>query len=140
MNFIEVKTADLVGAALDWSVGNAIGWIEPIFGIGQISYIQEDAFLMMAEPDPDEPEDVALGEHFNHYTQWSPSRLWSQGGPLRDKYQVEILECYTAVHAKLAGKTNSAGHGETALIAICRAIVASVLGDTVSVPKELCHE
>lgn len=47
---------------------------------------------------------------------------------------VEVLECGDVVHAKLAGLTNSAGDGGTALIAICRAIVASEFGDIVKVP------
>lgn len=63
-----------------------------------------------------------------------PSTDWAQGGLLRDMFRVEVLECGDVVHAKLAGLANSAGCGATALIAICRAIVASKLGDIVKVP------
>ncbi|MBM1212937.1 phage protein NinX family protein, partial [Pseudomonas syringae] len=133
--FVEVKTADLVGAALDWAVGKAIGWVEPIFGIGQISYIVEDNFLMMGKPDPDEPDDVTRVEHFNHYTQWAPSRSWSQGGPLIDKYVQQLCdavppECGWGDRAPMhyANSDNADGYqrfamGETKLIAACRAIV-----------------
>ena len=64
-----------------------------------------------------------------------------QGGPLIEKYKLDI----GAPMENNNGPWNAAtewGHpngykGETPLIAACRAIVSSVLGDTVSVPKEL---
>jgi hypothetical protein len=141
---IEVKTADLAGHALDWAVGKSIAWIEPIFGIGQISYIAADNFLMMASPDPDEPDDVTLVEHFNHYSQWSPSRLWSQGGPLMDKYckGFGMLQDGTDTRWRSFAFNPDSGMqrmlgGETILIAFCRALTALKLGETVRVPAEL---
>ena len=142
MNSVEVKTLELKGPALDWAVGKALNWIEPLYGVGQISYIAEDNFLMMAQPDPDEPDEIILIQHFNHYTQWSPSRLWSQCGPLLEKHYIELSigeeeywACRTSTSKYDEGRVNYPG--STMLIAACRAIVGEAIGQTVSVPKEL---
>ncbi|MCJ2375159.1 phage protein NinX family protein [Pseudomonas sp. RGM 3321] len=122
--FVEVKTADLVGAALDWVVAIAVGCQE-------ISATSAGVTCIYGMSDGD--------------TCWTnlyqPSLDWSQGGPLIEKYKLDI----GAPLENKSGPWNAAtewGHpdgykGETPLIAACRAIVASVLGETVSVPKEL---
>lgn len=147
MKMVEVKVSELSGAALDWAVASAIQWKEPIFGIGAIRYIEEDRYLMMETPDPDEPDDVTKPSHFNHHQQWSPSRIWSQGGPLIEKYDI-ALEATDSDHGadwrwKSRFECDGAGfvghvcQGPTPLIAACRAIVSAKLGDTVTVPAEL---
>lgn len=126
--FVEVKTQDLSGAALDWAVAKSIG-----------AYRGEYVVCEGGEPWPA----WILPEWFPVKATtgaFSPSTDWAQGGPLIDKFEVEILRAGSAIHAKRYGMTNSAGDGETTLIAACRAIAASHFGDTVSVPKELCHE
>jgi hypothetical protein len=137
--FVEVRVSDLSGPALDWAVGKALDWVEPIFGVGQISYIAEDNFLMMAEPDPDEPDEISLIQHFNHYTQWSPSRLWSQCGRIIENNAIgfvgEDADNWLAF-ASPCDVTHQ-GVGGTHLIAACRLVVSAELGETVSVPKEL---
>lgn len=124
-DLIEMKTADLTGEALNWSVAKALGLsvylAGPQYGNGH---------LVMVRYTPD-------GCSFEQETRYRPSADWSRCGPLMDRFKIEIIRCHDAVHAKVAGKTNAAGYGDTALIAACRAIVASVLGETVSVPKEL---
>ena len=149
MSEIEVKTADLSGAALDWAVAKAIEWKEPIFCIGRICYIEEDQYLIMEKPDPDEPDDVTKPHHFNHYEQWSPSRIWSQVGPMIDKYRVWLSErsagneypadewCADVNSPKNMACRYNYFVGRSPLIAACRAIVAAKLGDTVQVPAEL---
>ena len=135
-----VRTSDLIGVALDYAVAEAIGWIEPVFGVGAVRYVPEDKYLMMCQPDPNEPDYTSEPHHFNHYKQWSPSRLWSQGGPLIESVQVEMARCSLSEwRAMAAGSTNvsSVFFGPTPLIAACRAIVASELGDTVDIPDEL---
>ena len=148
MKTVEVKTADLIAPALDWAVAKALDWKEPHYGVGAIQYIAQDKFLLMEAPDPHEPYDVTQSHHFNHYEQWSPSRIWSQGGPLIDTHQIEFSICDTTdiVGASmLCWKSYGKSHrtrwskGATHLIAACRAIVAAKLGDTVSVPAELAH-
>lgn len=139
MNMIEVKTAELSGSALDWAVAKAIKWIEPLFGIGAIRYIEADSYLMMETPDPDEPEDITKPSHFNHYEQWSPSRIWSQGGPLIEKHMVgvDLDRQGLWVATPINWTAETVQYATTPLIAACRAIVADNLGDTVQVPADL---
>lgn len=131
-----VKTSDLIGPALDWAVAEAIEWKEPIFCVGRISYIKEDQYLMMEKPDPDELDEVTDPYYFNHFEQWSPSRIWSQGGPLIREH-IGSLVNQGGRWAVYTRKPVFAGNGETPLIAACRAIVAAKLGDQVDVPDEL---
>lgn len=142
---IDVNVCDLKGAALDWAVAKAIKWIEPLFGIGAIRYIESDSYLMMEAPDPDEPEDITKPSHFNHYVQWSPSRIWSQGGLLIDKYRIDMSSppsdaSQAGWDARVDDGRSGWMRGPTPLIAACRAIVAAKLGDTVQVPPELMEQ
>lgn len=136
---MKIKTSELEGAALDWAVAVAIGWKEPIFGVGLIRYFEEDRYLMMETPDPNEPDDVTKPHHFNHYEQWSPRRIWSQGGLLIEKY-IHLIsqDGKGGMYAQcVSAPTYEFGEGPTILIASCRAIVASVLGDEVDVQGAL---
>lgn len=120
-NFVEVKTAELTGPALDWAVAKATG--ETLGG----ESIQDGYIL------------VGLGVDGDLQRKFSPSTEWSQGGPLRDSYDVGI-EPGTPngpPYAYVPGRDLEGSFGETALIALCRAIVAAKLGDVVQVPKEL---
>lgn len=131
-DMIELKTAELSGAALDWAVAKA-----------EISPMEMP------------PKDSIWGKYCSPY---SPSTDWSQGGPLIEKYQLTVSSPLAAVHRNggpnagygpsglwsactwfkgANGRRSIAHHETSALIAACRAIVASVLGETVSVPKEL---
>lgn len=120
MGLVEVKTAELVGQALDWAVGQTE---EFKVGIAKLS----GSLWVRIEEQP------RYGHHYK------PSTDWAQGGPLRDKYDVGIEPgvadglCY----AYVPGRELDGSFGETALIALCRAIVAAKLGDVVQVPAEL---
>lgn len=119
---IEVKTADLIGPALDWAVAKA-----------ECAPVELPA------------SDVVWHKYAGAY---SPSTDWAHGGPLLRTYQIEfsINEDTDEVGASLLywrtyGKSHRTrwSKGETHLIAACRAIVAAKLGDVVSVPAELAH-
>lgn len=131
--FIEVKTQDLSGAALDWAVAVAAEYGPP--------------FLVVAHTDKGEacysvglPTMSVRRDH----TKWSPSTDWSQCGPLIEEHFVFVgppnYDCKDYV-ASIPDPHDDEGclvvFGQTHLIAACRAIVASILGETVSVPKEL---
>ncbi|KPB95730.1 Uncharacterized protein AC503_3054 [Pseudomonas syringae pv. maculicola] len=132
-----MKTADLVGAALDWSTFCAVyPGMQPTIRVAE----SEERLMFKGAAKPAIlPRTVSLtySGAYGLELYWYPSSDWECGGPLLDRFEVEIIRACGVVHAKRCGMTNAAGYGETALIAACRAIVASVLGETVSVPKEL---
>jgi hypothetical protein len=120
--FADVKTADLEGAALDWAVaqveGISVTLAGPAYGNGW-------RVRKIAYPSG----------------KYSPSADWGQGGPLIDKHDVDIdgegSYCEAWIWMDSSAKFLKAW-GDTRLIASCRVIVESALGDTVQVPKELC--
>jgi hypothetical protein len=134
--FVEVKTAEMVDVVLNWATFCAVyPGMQPT-----IKIIQSETKQLFKGGRPITfPRSVRLSYvgaySFEHH--WYPSSDWEYGGPLLDRFEIEILRAGSVVHAKRSGMTNAAGYGETTLISACRAIVASVLGDTVSVPKEL---
>ncbi|HDQ4610610.1 TPA: DUF2591 family protein [Pseudomonas aeruginosa] len=114
---VEVKTCDLEGPALDWAVA-------VIEGYDLMKHPFRRAFI----------------PNFG-YCDYSPSTNWNFGGPLIEKYKLDI----GAPMENIPGPWNANtewGHpmgtpGPTALIAACRAIVREWLGEIVSVPAEL---
>lgn len=114
--FTEVKTANLIGSALDWAVAQVEG----------ITYNPN----YLGVSDFRGPKPV-----YSSISNYSPSTDWSKGGPLIDK-------CITALNQSgtetwWAHCEDRLGLGPSALIAACRAIAAAKLGDTVSVPARL---
>lgn len=118
----EVNTADLIGPALDWAVAEVCGlkpFIDPKAVRGQKFHTRKEAEGCWN----DEP--------------WNPSTDWSQGGPLIEKYRVEIVTRWASSWRSMVSDFGYWLIGETPLIAACRAIVAAKLGVVVSVPAEL---
>ena len=120
MSTVEVKTADLIGTALDWAVAKA-------------------ELVDVCIPEGD----VIWAKYCGPY---NPSIRWADGGPLISKYRFEFewlgsdwhgepLEFFTACGCDMPADATSAG--PTHLIAACRAIVRAKLGKTVQVPAEL---
>lgn len=112
--FIKVKTSELEGSALDWAVAKCEGF-----------ECSNDMGLIVVE----EYED----EYF------SPSMKWSQGGWIIEREEIGLtysgsMPCWyaTSQHGKRFLRL-----GNTPLIAAMRCYVASKLGDTVKIPKEL---
>lgn len=137
--FVEVKTSELVGPALDWAVAKATeAWefahewfptmtLDPCFiGIRNVA-VDGCVWLEPRNPFRQDPQP------------FRPSTDWAQGGPLRDNHKVDITEGDHAVSASILTESCECvdASGPTALIAICRAIVAAKLGDVVQVPVEL---
>jgi hypothetical protein len=137
---MKVKTSDLIGPALDWAVGAALGYtrstVENLFDRKGPSPAPAGFWV---ETDPD-----AFG----------PSADWAQGGPIIDREQIETAPWDTeeAADRKPYGFAatswrarnlreymyDAEGHfGPTPLIAAMRCFVASKLGDEVDIPEEL---
>ena len=125
-DMIELKTAELVGPALDWAVAEAEGH-EPLVVPTGRAECSVGVILAM----DDGPKGFAC----------RPSTDWSQGGPLIEKHNVQLLppgrEWEAQTDMRQGPSFWAKAFGSTALIAACRAIVAAKLGDTVRVPAAL---
>lgn len=123
---IEVKTADLIGPALDWAVAQ----IERI----PTHKFREKTFALFGSLA------IPLGDAENGY---SPSTCWHCGGPLIEKYATKLEHWPTETTPnKSNARIAIAGSvywesGPSPLAAVCRAIVRAKLGDVISVPAEL---
>lgn len=112
--FVEVKTAELVGPALELAIATALG-IRAFAADGRC-YLGngDEASMVMLDP-------------------WSPSTDWAQGGTLWDEWATS-MEHYDGWLVAVVGGDAT---GPTKLIALCRAIVSAKMGDVVQVPAEL---
>jgi len=145
MNQVEVKTAELIGPALDWVVLVAEGWESDRPQDGQlrrkISATQYDVCIVG-------PRQMGYDQHLGRYWR-SPSTDWNQGGPLIEQHGIEV---FCNLSAEQASRFKDASpdwracmnrgrsehsYGPTPLIAAMRCLVASKLGDTVQIPSEL---
>lgn len=147
-----MKTNELTGAALDWAVGIANGWITyPTDSIEQGQYFHTN------------PAIAPLGHQHNRVLveNYTPSTNWAQGGPIIEREQIGTLfdsgsachkPCWFAtpddqsISCSYEGEffdptfmvTESFGrYGPTPLIAAMRCYVASKLGDEVALPDGL---
>jgi hypothetical protein len=111
-----MKTADLIGPALDWAVAICEGHI-----IHAIPALPPYAFLV------------------NNSIPFRPSRNWGDGGPIieREKIDIEHIAYLGADPWGAMIDTRNEQTGPTPLIAAMRCYVASKLGDEVDVPEEL---
>lgn len=132
MTLVEVKTADLIGPALDWAVATIVRG-GPIRSARDWSVA---ATVFRVEVPVEPGSDV--------YFVYAPSTDWSQGGPLVDREGT-----FRIIGPKHKGTTDHVARlpkgvnhwfemcGPTPLVAAMRCLVASKLGDEVQVPKEL---
>lgn len=122
---MKIKTADLVGPALDWAVAKAAGKeISMTYSFGSHTHYRRTPWC------------DKLGKP------WEPSASWSQGGPLIDVFKVSLEMRHVsgeviakAVELGIAEGPSMAG--EDHLVAAMRAIVAFRLGKEVDIPDEL---
>ncbi|MFC0667073.1 phage protein NinX family protein [Azotobacter chroococcum] len=131
MEMIEVNTAELVGPALDWAVAKADDL--PVQYSKRLGVHLAKLIVISGDPNF-----LPMGARY------APSRLWSQGGPLIEKYQMELdfqheglVFAYPCDDDGNDNAGENGSFGPTHLIAACRSIVSAKLGDTVQVPAEL---
>ena len=130
---MKVKTAGLIGPALDWAVGTALELPVEICQIFQYGRPNGKHYISIGETDKDGAE-----------VDFEPSEEWSQGGPLIEREWLNITswpnesdeEQRWQCHQYDVPKPYQA-LGPTPLIAGMRCFVASRLGDEVDVPDEL---
>lgn len=104
-----MKTSELTGAALDWAVAKAAGYTT---------------------------SDLDLLYDIKSYDKFNPSIDWSQGGPIIERERI-ALDYRLGYCVASVGSWDTYSEGLTPLIAAMRCYVASKIGDTVDIPKEL---
>ena len=112
-----MKTAELIGAALDWAVARC-----------------EPNMLDLYYSDDNEP--LILEEAPDYHQVWEPSSNWVQGGPIIERERININD-FGGEGWEADDSLGRYGYGSTPLIAAMRCYVASTLGDDVDVPNEL---
>ncbi|VTP12648.1 hypothetical protein PUATCC27989T_00460 [Phytobacter ursingii] len=124
---MKVKTAELSSWALDWAVATATG-LTVILSVGEVwKHFTED--------------ELHEGEESGLYS-YRPSIDWVQCGHLIEQFNLNVSSPFFGCEAWANVQTGSfAGSkswkGRTCQEAICRAVVASKLGDEVDIPDEL---
>ena len=108
-----MKVSELTGAKLDYWVAKAEGKLITLMG----------CFPVMVE---------YRTEHVTGWDEYSPSTDWSQGGPIIDREEIELVHRNGMDGRTLwAIKENIIMRGETKLIAAMRCYVASKFGEEV---------
>lgn len=119
---MKIKTAELIGTALDWAVAKCEG----PNSVAACYYDDDGLPIYLEEAD-------------RHV--WEPSTDWAIGGPIIEREKIALdweyneTICTAKVHTPPQGMCFQ--EGPTPLIAAMRCFVASKLGDTVEVPEEL---
>ena len=134
--FVEVKTAELIGPALDWATAKC-SWM-PFFAMGEdwpgnynVTALAGEAPILILDL-----VNRMWREHQGVTVPWSPSTNWAQGGPLIEQFGLDLWKHegkFYAFHTRQHNKYCA----DTVLVAACRAIVAAKLGNVVQVPAEL---
>jgi hypothetical protein len=126
---IEMKTNELEGKALDWAVAMAEGAKPERPHDGQVSF--GSAHLLCGS-------DQERGFHAPFY---SPSTNWNQGGSLIEPNRISLMLRHDGWWIACVYNINDEAEymqlSDCPLEAAMRCLVASKLGDTVQVPKEL---
>ena len=131
-----VKTSELNGAALDWTVAKALGIlrsnnVQMYVGGPYAEGILPNGYCPVAES----AFDIPL-----HKIKYSTD--WSQGGPIIER-ELITLTCgsdatfWCATQFWACPDTPKKAYGPTALSAAMRCYVAIKMGDEVDVPEEL---
>ena len=119
---IEMKTSELEGKALDWAVAKCNGK-------GIEFYDHNDPWLTVYG---------AADQPLHSYT---PSTDWGKGGPLIEGHRVSLTLRHDGWWIACVYNINDEAEymqlSDCPLEAAMRCLVASKLGDTVQVPKEL---
>jgi hypothetical protein len=142
MKMVKVKTAELVGAQLDWAVALADGRAGSdddeeavpgkLYWCPSSSPAKGYAPAQHVGPSQINPE---TGWHFGRY---SPSTDWALAGPIIEREHLQMLFDADNPESERWGaindRTGNCEQGSTPIIAACRTYVAMRLGDEVEVP------
>ena len=110
----KMKTSELTSAALDWAVAKCEGLKNKVEIEGVVWLVDAQGYISR---------------------NYNPSSNWSWGGPIIER-ELLLLRPHGLAWECSTGAINWI-KGPTPLIASMRCYVASKLGDTVNIPKEL---
>ena len=124
-----MRTAELIGAALDWAVAKCAWEPDRVFLYGEpVKHVR-----VANRPD--------ISHEYNLSIYYTPSTDWEQGGPIIERECMDILCLAGGDDGWQADKylhtEKVEGFGPTPLIAAMRCYVASKLGDNIDIPEEL---
>jgi Protein of unknown function (DUF2591) len=146
-----VKTSELTDKALAYAVACAKGM--SFYSLRHCKYPDDHDWVMHGDGtirSATEFPSNSMSRQYD-YTFWSPHTDWSQGGPIIDAHDIDVLrnEDLSRPEPMAARSGSMVQHptrdakvwivqrGATKLIAAMRCFVAMKLGDEVDVPKEL---
>jgi hypothetical protein len=124
-----MKTAELTGAALDLAVAKAEGATDFWYDTVATYWVKLDG------------KDRAL--RYGWAQSYLPSTDWAQGGPLIEREGIDLIYERNSdghivqIWARIGEDAPPEYFGQTGLEAAMRCYVASKMGDTVDIPKEL---
>lgn len=121
------KVSEATNIQLDWMVAKSLGWLTyPTDSIERGQWYHTN------------PETAPFGHEHNrvHYSCYTPSTDWAQGGPIIDREKIAVDYDHDVWNAAKYGLDWYVG-GPTPLIAAMRCFVLSKLGDGVEVPADL---
>lgn len=133
---IKVEVSKLTGIALDWAVFKAVNGLMEALRV--VSFTPDDPFPKARW--------LEYTGAYGDVIPWRPSSDWSQGGPLIQEHGIgfyEISKDEWRAGTELTGGDDcgiymdDGMYGDTPLVASCRSIVASVFGNSVTVPEDL---
>lgn len=131
MNLVKRNASELEGPALDYAMLIATGWESDRPVDGQLRRLINGRYEVCLVGPSTMRFDRAISQYWR-----SPSNDWAITGPLIEQYRIDV-EWVSTNTCRAEASNCMSGFGPTALIAVCRAIVASVLGVTVQIPEEL---
>ena len=121
---MKIKTAGLIGPALDWAVAT----IEGYGGLRRNPHAFDQSLIMNRGDGQ-----CVLFSSLKYSTDWS------QGWPIIERDKISVRHIGHSIEGELwdASINDEEIEGPTALIAAMRCFVAATLGDEVDVPDEL---
>jgi uncharacterized protein DUF2591 len=131
---MKIKTAELIGPALDWAVAKCEGRLN--------TWTRDPKYPGLSIKDIDFDETGCLKVYAGNrsYTNYRPSTDWAQGGLIIDREGISLDQRQgepTRAYIGTPIQERFSQFGPTALIAAMRCYVASRLGDEIDIPEEL---
>lgn len=142
-----MKTAELEGLALDWAVAKALDYAVEFEGYWDVENDREKTIRLHGS---------AVPGRYSGDTEWSPSTIWEQGGPIIGAQKMNLIYDREWIYDPTQvdpedepdngdrwlaefdnGLTTAGCYGPTHLIAAMRCYVASKFGEEVEIPEEL---